>query len=315
VADVALSRISSRPMTESTTSDLMALARSKDFEGVLARFSDHPPDEVLAAADWLREEDIYNVAIALYEHLLEQEESAAAHFGIGQCYGKIYDYDSALAHLDKAFEQDVERSEGASYYAYILERHERMEDADRWYRQALGGAEADDLWARSHYAWFLEKWGRTDDACRAYEDTLERNPNYTWASKRYAVLLRRLGEEDKARALLRDAVERAAGNKFAALNYLEYLLLTENHEYLAFRATLDHADDPDWYPVVIDLFDYYREHLLPSQPDPAKLAEFEAQAAALKDSVHRDFDDLTALLAQRGGDVAEWKRLIQLLLK
>ena len=302
-------------MTESTTSNLMALAQSKDFGGVLARFADHGPDEVLAVADWLREDDIYNVAIALYEHLLAQEESAAAHFGIGQCYGKIYDYDKALVHLDKAFEQDAERSEGASYYAYILERHERMEDADRWYRQALAGAEADDLWARSHYAWFLEKWGRTDDACRAYEDTLERNPNYTWASKRYAVLLHRMGEEDKARALLHDAVERAAGNKFAALNYLEYLLLTEDDEYPAFRATLDPTDGPDWYPVVIDLFDYYREHLLPSQPDPAKLADFEAHAAALKDSVHRDFDDLTALLDERGGNVEEWKRLIQLLLK
>jgi tetratricopeptide (TPR) repeat protein len=298
-----------------TVTDLMSLAQSKDFDGVLASFREHSDEEILAAADWLREEDIYNVAIALYEHLLEQGESAAAHFGIGQCYGKIYDYDAALEHLDNAFAQDFDRSEGASYYAYILERHERMEDADRWYRRALAGVEADDLWARSHYAWFLEKWGKTDEACAAYEDTLERNPNYTWASKRYAVLLHRLGKEDEARALLRDAVERAPENKFAALNYLEFLLLTEDDEYAAFRATMDPTDGPDWYPVVIDLFDYYRDHLLTSQPDPDKLAAFEAQAAALKDSVHRDFDDLAALLAQRGGDVDEWKRLIQLLLK
>lgn len=302
-------------MTEQTTNGLMALAQGKDFEGVLASYREYSPDEILAVADWLREDDIYNVAIELYRHLLEQEESAAAHFGIGQCFGKIYDYDAALSHLDKAFAQDFERSEGASYYAYILERHERMEDADRWYRRALAGAEADDLWARSHYAWFLEKWGKTDDACAAYEDTLERNPSYTWASKRYAILLHRLGQPDRARALLRDAVERAPQNKFAALNYLEYLILTEDDEYPTFRATLDPSDGPDWYPVVIGLFDYYRDHMLAGTRDEATLAAFQADAAALKDSVHRDFDDLTALLGERGGDVDEWKRLIQALLK
>src|SRR5918997_4293983 len=189
--------------TGSTAGELVELARGKDFDEVLARFREHPTDEVLAAADWLREDDIYNVAIELYRWLLEQEESSAAHFGIGQCHGKIYDYDTALHHLDRAFGLDPERSEGASYYAYILERHGRMEDADRWYRQALAGAEADDLWARSHYAWFLEKWGRTDDARGAYEDVLERNPAYTWASKRYAAMLHRLGEEERAKSLLR----------------------------------------------------------------------------------------------------------------
>jgi len=294
----------------------MALAQDKDFEGVLAGFRDHPPDEVLAVADWLREEDIYNVAIELYRWLLEQEESGAAHFGIGQCHGKIYDYETALRHLDRAFELDPERSEGGGYHAYILERHERMEDADRWYRRAMEGAEADDLWTRSHYAWFLEKWGRIEDARRAYDDVLERNPSYTWASKRYALLLHGEGDEESARRLLRESVDAAPGNRFAALNYLEYLLLAENdEEYVAFRATLDAGDGPPWYPVVLDLFDYYREHLLPSAPDPERLARWESAAATLKDSVHRDFDDLTALLVARGGDVETWRRQIQLLLK
>lgn len=303
-------------MNDAGPGDLVGLAQARDFDGVLAGFRDHPPDEVLAVADVLREEDIYNVAIELYRWLLDREESGSAHFGIGQCYGKIYDYDTALRHLDRAFELDPERSDGASYYAYILERHERMDDADRWYRRALEGAEADDLWARSHYAWFLEKWGRTADARRAYDDVLERSPSYTWASKRYALLLEREGDEAAARRLLRESVEQAPGNRFAALNYLEYLLLTENdEEYVAFRAGLDPADGPPWYPVVLDLFDYYREHLLPARPDPEGLAHWESEAAALKDSVHRDFDDLTALLVERGGDVATWQRLIQLLLK
>jgi tetratricopeptide (TPR) repeat protein len=296
-------------------SDLMRLAQEKAFEDVLAAFKERPPGEVLAVADWLREDDIYNVAIELYAWLLEVDPSAAAEFGIGQCYGKIYDYDKSLAHLDRAFEGDPERSDGASYYAYILERHERMEDADRWYRQALAGAEADDLWARSHYAWFLEKWGRDDDACNAFADVLERNPMYTWASKRYALLVERLGRHDDALAVIRAPMEQAPANKFAALNYLEFLLISDDPGYADFRASLDTAGAPAWYPVVVDLYDYYRDNLLPGNPDPERLEAIETAAGALKDSVHRDFDDLTAKLTAAGGDVDTWKREIQLLLK
>ncbi len=293
----------------------MTLAQARSFDAVQARFHEFPRDEVLAVADWLREDDIYNVAIELYQWLLEGEESAAARFGIGQCYGKIYDYDAALRNLDIAFADDPDRSEGASYYAYILERHERMEDADRWYRQALAGAESEDLWARSHYAWFLEKWGKHDDACRAYDDVLARNPNYTWAVKRYALLLLMLGEHDRAKALNRDAVQRAPGNRFAGLNYLEFLLLTDDPEYPSFRASLDPDGAPPWYGVMLDLLDYYRDHLLTSSPDPERLTALEAAAAGLDESVHRDFDDLTAKLRTHGGDLDTWRRLIQLLLK
>jgi tetratricopeptide (TPR) repeat protein len=302
-------------MENSGTGGLMALAQEKSFDEVLAQFRDHPPDAVLTVADWLREDDIYNVAIELYRWLLEVDPSAAAEFGIGQCFGKIYDYEAALEHLDRAFRGDPERSEGASYYAYILERHERMDDADRWYRQAIGGAESEDLWARSHYAWFLEKWGRNDDACRAFEDVLERNPAYTWAVKRYALLLLRMDEHDRAKALVRGAKERAPGNRYAALNYLEFLLLTEDPEYPEFRATMDAEGAPPWYGVMLDLLDYYRAHLITSSPDPERLRALEAAAGELDESVHRDFDDLTALLAERGGDVDTWRRLIQLLLK
>ena len=43
--------------------------------------------------------------------------------------------------------------------------------------------------------------------------------------------------------------------------------------------------------------------------------EVETEAGALTDSVHRDFDDLSTKLSERGGDVATWQRQIQLLLK
>jgi tetratricopeptide (TPR) repeat protein len=300
---------------DSADRNLMEVAQARDFDEVVGIFRDYPPGEVLAVADWLREDDIYNVAIELYRWLLEVEESPDVHFGIGQCYGKIYDYEAALGHLDIAFSEDPERSVGASYYAYILERHERMEEADAMYRRALGGAEADDLWARSHYAWFLEKWGRNEDACRAFEDVLERNPSYTWAVKRYALLLLALGERERARMLVHDAAERAPANRFAALNYLEFLLLTEDDRYEPFRASLDGSEGPAWYPVLLAMYDYYRDHLLTSRPDEARLGEFVVAAEALNESVHRDFDDLTAMLSGRGGDVDTWRRMIGLLLK
>jgi tetratricopeptide (TPR) repeat protein len=270
--------------------------------------------DVLAVADWLREEDVYHLAIQLYRWLLDHGESAPARFGIGQCYGKTYDFDTALEHLDVAFRLDPGRSEGASYYAYVLERQGRFADADRWYRTALAGAEADDEWARSHYAWFLEKWGRTDDACRTYDDVLARNPEYTWAVKRYALLLRVLGHGERALALLRDTLERAPGNRYAALNYVEYLLLTESDDYPAARAALD-PTGPPWYPVMLEMYDYYREHLLPGRPNPERLALWTKAADALTESVHRDFEDLTALLARRDGDVDTWRTQIRRLLK
>jgi hypothetical protein len=129
------------------------------------------------------------------------------------------------------------------------------------------------------------------------------------------MLLHRLGEHDKAQALLRGAVERDPANLYATLNYLEFLLLTEDGDYVAFRESLDPLEGPPWYPVVVELFDLYRDNLLPARPDPARLAAWEEAAQAQPDSVHRDFDDLTALLDERNGDVATWRHLVQVLLK
>ena len=80
-------------------------------------------------------------------------------------------------------------------------------------------------------------------------------------------------------------------------------------------ASLDQDEGPAWYPVMLDLYDYYRDHLLPSRADSARLAALKTAADSLTESVHRDFDDLTAMLAERGGDLDTWRGLIQLLLK
>jgi len=296
--------------------DLLKLAQARDFAGVAQTFRHELRDRVLEVAEYLREEDIYNLAIELYDHLLSAEETSIAHFGIGQCYGKIYDYARAASHLERAFALDPARQAGASYFAYILERLGRLDEAAPWYQRALAGPDGEDLWARSHYAWFLEKWGRPRDAAAAYEDVLARNPAYTWALKRYALLLRTQGEEERALGLLQDAVRRLPQNLFVRLNLVEFLLLTGRDEaYERESADARRLGGPPWAAALLDLFDYMHRHILAGSRDPAWVAAWEERARALTDSVHRDFDDVRELVATRGGDVEEWDRLVRLLLK
>jgi tetratricopeptide (TPR) repeat protein len=275
---------------------------------------------VKAAAEFLREADAYKTAIAAYSWLIDAGAGDAdVEFGLGQCYGKAYDFDTALLHLERAFKTDPSRVKGANYYAYILERHGRYDEAGQWYDVAVanpvGGPE--DLWTRSHRCWFLEKAGRDDEARAAYAEFLTENPTYTWAVKRYGLLLARLGHREHAEGVMRAAVERMPASPFPKLNLLEFLLLSgQSDEYEAALETLgDRAALSLPVQVTVDLFEYFRQVLLPGRSDPALLGALEAKAASLPESVHRDFDDLTEALAARGGDTAEWSRLLQLLLK
>lgn len=297
-------------------SDLLQRAKDRDFDGVLAGFRDEPDDVVFEVAEYLREEDIYQVAIELYRHLLARGETSGSHFGVGQCLGKIYEYEEAVSHLRRAFVLDPGREAGATYLAYILERLGQLDEAAGWYERGLRGPDGDDLWSRSHYAWFLEKWGKPDEAEAAYEDVLARNPAYTWALKRYALLLRSRGDEERGRQLLAGAVESFPQNLFARLNLVEYLLIAGRFdEYEGEAGVARGMGGPPWVPVLLDLFDYTRRHLLAGTSDGAAVAAWEAKAAALKDSVHRDFDDLRDSVVSAGGDVEEWDRLVRRLLK
>ncbi|HEV7886606.1 MAG TPA: tetratricopeptide repeat protein [Acidimicrobiales bacterium] len=270
-------------------------------------------DAVMAEAERLREADAYKSAIERYQQLLAAGvDNPDVQFGLGQCYGKSYDFDAALVHLRAAFEGAPGRVKGANYYAYILERNGLFDEADRWYSVAVahpvGGPE--DLWTLSHRCWFLEKAGRTDEAVAAYKEFLEANPAYTWAVKRYALLLLRMGCGDDAEALVRAAVERMPASPFPKLNLLEFLLLSGRPGYEDAMAALGDRDGLGLpVQVTADLFEYWRA------PSPEAAAGLEAKAALLPESVHRDFDDLTEGLAARGGDVKEWARLLQLLLK
>jgi tetratricopeptide (TPR) repeat protein len=269
---------------------------------------------VKAEADRLRDEDAYKSAIDLYRQLLaEGVDDADIQFGLGQCLGKSYDFEGALTHLRRCYEAEPDRVLGANYYAYILERAGLYDEAGRWYRVALdnpvGGPE--DLWTGSHYCWYLEKAGRDDDARAAYADFLRANPTYTWAVKRYALLLLRQGAIDHAEGVMKAAVERMPASPFPKLNLLEFMLL--RGDSAGYQAALESLGPIDSLPlpvqVTANLFEWWRA------PSAETLAAVEDKAAALPESVHRDFDDLSEALAAKGGDTKEWARLLQLLLK
>lgn len=295
---------------------LMELAQSKEYEKILDVYQQHPIESVAEVADFLRNEDIYNVSMALYQYLLEQNEAADFHYGIGQCYGKNYDYDKSLFHLQKAFAPSENRTEGANYYAYILERKLLMDQAYEWYQKALESGYDNDLWTLSHYAYFLEKYNKKEEAKIAYEQVLTLNPAYTWAVKRYALFLLKENEPEQSMKLMRDALDKFPKNPFVKLNYLEYLIIRGmTDEYDEYFQTMGYEQSPLPFQVLVDLFDYFERYLVNGKSDAEKVKAYEEKAKGLKDSVHRDFDDLNEILAAKNGDMAEWKRLITFLLK
>ena len=113
---------------------LVEAASAGDLAAVAAGYKDAPLAEVKEAAEILREADAYKTAIELYSWLLAQGAGDAdVEFGIGQCHGKSYDFETALPHLRRAFEADPGRVRGANYYAYILERNGLFDEAGHWY--------------------------------------------------------------------------------------------------------------------------------------------------------------------------------------
>ena len=295
---------------------LMDLAKSKEYEKITDEYQHYPIESVAEVADFLRDEDVYNVAMELYQYLLQQNESADFHYGIGQCYGKIYDYETSIFHLKKAFDTGEDRTEGSNYYAYILERKLLMDQAYEWYQKALKSGYDTDLWTLSHYAYFLEKYNKAEEAKKAYEDVLTINPAYTWAVKRYAIFLLKENEPEQSMKLMQDALEKFPNNPFVKLNYLEYLIIRGMaDEYEEYFQTIGYEKYPLPFQVLVDLFDYFWRYLIKGKSDAEKVKAYEEKAKRLKDSVHRDFDDLNEILAAKNGDMTEWKRLITFLLK
>jgi hypothetical protein len=268
----------------------------------------------MEVADFLREEDVYNVALSLYHYLLKQQEASDYHFGIGQCYGKTYQYSLALWHLDKAFSLQPNRL-GANYYAYILERNLQMKLANQWYKEAINNGYEQDLWTLSHYAYFLEKYNQASLAESYYQKVLNLNPAYTWAIKRYALFLLNTGREQESEQLMQTALLQFPKNPFVKLNYLEYLIIRRlDPEYERYLSDLDYDHAPFPFQVLVDLLDYFWRYLLLGKSDAQTVQAYEQKASQLQDSIHRDFDDLNQVLLSQNGDLAEWQRLSKLLL-
>jgi tetratricopeptide (TPR) repeat protein len=297
-----------------TNNKLLELARDQEYQEVLNNFQNYSLTKVVEVADFLREEDIYQVAMSLYRYLLRQQEVSDYHYGIGQCHGKIYNYNLALWHLEKAFALESKRS-GANYYAYILERNFQIDRAKKWYQEALKNGYDRDLWTLSHYAYFLEKNNQQILAQSYYEEVLQFNPAYTWAIKRYAIFLLNDGQWQKSLELMQNALQNFPKNPFVKLNYLEYLIICNmGKEYEAYLASIDYDNAPFPFQVLVDLFDYFWQYLLRGESDLEKVQTFEQKVSQLKDSIHRDFDDLNQILANNNGDQNEWQRLIAFLL-
>lgn len=297
-------------------STLIELAQSKEYDKILNIYQQQPVEAVAKAADFLRGQDVYNVAITLYRYLLEQKESSDYHYGIGQCYGKIYNYKISLNHLKQAFDSQENRTEGTNYYAYILERSLFMDQAYEWYQKALKSGYDDDLWTLSHYAYFLEKYDKKEEAQKVYEDVLKKNPAYTWAVKRYAIFLLKENDAQQSMQLMLSALEEFPNNPFVKLNYLEYLIIREmSDEYEQYFQSLDYEHSPLPFQVLTDLFDYFWRYLIQGRADATKVKAYEEKVKGLEDSIHRDFDDLNEILVSKNGDMTEWKRLSNLLFK
>ncbi len=297
-----------------TNNKLLELARDKEYQQIIDNLPHYPLTTVTEVADFLREEDVYNVAMSLYRYLLKQQETSDYYYGIGQCYGKVYNYNLALWHLEKAFNLKPNRS-GANYYAYILERNFQMERAKIWYQKALKDGYDQDLWTLSHYAYFLEKTQQSILAQSYYEQVLHLNPAYTWAIKRYAMFLLNEGRSQQSLRLMQKALQDFPKSPFVKLNYLEYLIIcVMDREYESYLAELDYDNAPFPFQLLVDLFDYFWRYLLRGKSNQQKVQAFEQKASQLQDSIHRDFDDLNEILISNNGDIDEWQRLIAFLL-
>ncbi|HEY9662146.1 MAG TPA: hypothetical protein V6C65_27130, partial [Allocoleopsis sp.] len=83
------------------TTTLMALAQRKAYTEVLNTYQGYSIDTITKVADFLRQQDIYKTALPLYHYLLKHQQNSDLYFGIGQCYGKIYQYETALPYLQQ----------------------------------------------------------------------------------------------------------------------------------------------------------------------------------------------------------------------
>lgn len=140
------------------------------------------------------------------------------------CHGKQNKHAEAIADYERILELDGSFSKQIGYYAYLLERTGRLEDADQYYLKGLE-AHPDDLWYLGHYAFYLHKVKRYDESADYFERTIAKNTKNTWAIKRYAYLKRDKDGLDAASAYYDQLIGDEPDNVNHYLNYAELLIL------------------------------------------------------------------------------------------
>ena len=112
------------------------------------------------------------------------------------------------------------------------------------------------------------------------------------------------------------ALEKHPNNPFVKLNYLEYLIIREMADkYEEYLQNIGYEKSLLPFQVLIDLFDYFFRYLINGKSNILKVKAYEEKVKQLQDSIHRDFDDLNEMLIAKNGNMTEWKRLIQFLVK
>jgi tetratricopeptide (TPR) repeat protein len=298
-----------------TTTLPIELARSREPQRILKRYQNDSIEKIAEIAELLCQQDYYRAALLLYQRLLQQQKSSDYYYGLGLCYGKLYNYLEALEHLDWAFALQKERTEGAYYYAYILERNLQMDRAYEWYQKALFCGYDRDLWTLSHYAYFLEKYGQKERAEELYQQILINNSAYTWTLKRYALFLLEQNKPEQSMELMQNALSQFPNNLFVKLNYLEYLIIRGmTTEYENYLNVVNYENSPLPFQILVDLFNYFLHYLLQHKSDTQKLQVYQEKTKRLQKSIHRDFDDLKKILISNKGNLVEWQQVTEILL-
>ncbi|MBD3216484.1 MAG: hypothetical protein GF311_27975 [Candidatus Lokiarchaeota archaeon] len=204
----------------------------------------------------------------------------------------------------------------AGYYAYILEKNGRLDDACAQYRHALSTREHDSLWTQSHFAYCLEKAERFDEAERAYRAVLDRSPAYTWAVKRLACFLLRRSRHRESLALHRETLSRYPDNMYAHVNFLEYCLYWRSERsFQRHVAAMVGLSIPPKMEVVIALLRYFGFYLMYGRTEVAKRNACIRQCGNIDTTIHRDFDELDEMVAADKSCSLEWEQLKACLIK
>jgi type IV pilus assembly protein PilF len=109
-------------------------------------------------------------------------DAAAANIKLGVAYIQQGQLALAKEKLDRAVKQDPRNVEGQTSMAFLQERLNNPEEAERYYRNAQR-LEPDNAEVANNYAVFLCRTGKTDKALEMF-DTASKNPLYRtpWAA-------------------------------------------------------------------------------------------------------------------------------------